>query len=386
MGISRRASRLAPMELANLLRLAAAAGATDICLGIPPVGPPPAVVDAAIGALRSGEHQYADPAGLADLRAAIAGYLAKSRGVTVDPETELTITAGATEGVFVALLTATDPGDEVVLFEPFYESYLGMVELVGAVPVIVPLRRPGWRLDSNALRAAVSSRTRAIVVNTPHNPTGRVFDAGEIEAVLAVCREHGLVCVTDEVYERYVFDGNRHVSPLGLPDGLAHAIVVGSLSKTLEITGWRVGFCVAAPETTAALRRAHERTTVGTSRPMQHGAAALRLDDLPDRTPPVQHQRDLMVAALSELGFEVESPEGGWFLLAGIHRLGRTATALARELVESAGVLVAPGTPFFRDRTEGDRWIRTTYIRDPEATAAALGRLTGHLGAAGRMG
>lgn len=367
------------MQLTNLLRLAAAAGAADICLGIPPNGPPDAVVEAAIGALRSGEHQYADPAGLPELRAAVADYIAKTRGTMVDPGLELTITSGATEGVFVALLTATDPGDEVVLFEPYYESYTGMVTLAGAVPVMVPLRWPGWRIDIGALRARVSGRTRAIVVNSPHNPTGRVFDAAEWDAVLDLCRERDIVCITDETYERYVFSGHRHISPLGMPDGLAHAIVVGSMSKTLEMTGWRIGFCAASARTTSALRRAHERTTVGTSRPLQRGAAALNLDDLPGHLPDIQRRRDQMARTLSELGFEVFTAEGGWFLLAGTHRLNRRATALAQELVESARVLVAPGTSFFSDMAEGDRWIRVTFIRDPHTTAAALERLAGYL-------
>jgi aspartate/methionine/tyrosine aminotransferase len=219
-----------------------------------------------------------------------------------------------------------------------------------------------------------------------------VFDEAEWGAIRDLSVEHDLTCITDEVYEHFVFDGRRHRSPLGDPRWSPesrptvgdHAIVVSSLSKTLEITGWRIGYCVAPPDVTAVLRRAHEHTTLGTARPLQTGAAAMPEFDtlgktLVDRRDRLEHERDLMVDSFRGLGLDVYRPEGGWFIIAGTGPLGLSAGDLARELVDAAGVLVAPGAPFFDDPAEGDRWIRTTFVRDPEATAAALRRLEGHL-------
>ena len=394
MRTSRRAAAVGAMRLAALLRLAEKSGATDIALGLPGGGPPPPVLAGAIGAMSAGLNQYADPHGLAALRGAIADMVGEARNVAVDPQAELTITCGATEGVFVALLATTDPGDEVIVLEPFFELYPGMVRLAGAVPVPVRLTAPAWRLDETALRAAVSTRTRAILVNTPHNPTGRVFDEAEWGAIRGVCVEHDLTCITDEVYEHFAFDGRRHRSPLGdrlwspgaaKPGPGDHAIVVSSLSKTLEITGWRIGYCIAPPEVTAVLRRAHEHTTLGAARPLQAGAAALPdlrtlTASLAGRRDHLERQRDLMTDGLLAAGLDVRRPDGGWYVIAGTGPLGRPASDLATELVDAARVLVAPGTPFFADPADGDRWIRATFVRDPGQTAAALGRMTAHLG------
>jgi aspartate/methionine/tyrosine aminotransferase len=367
------------MELADLLRTAAEVQAIDIALGIPPEGPPGQVVGAAVAALRSGHHQYADPRGTPELCAALTTWLRDGRGLEVDAERELTITCGATEGLFTSLLSVTDPGDEVIIFEPFFELYPGMVELAGAVPRVVPLRPPGWRIDLAAVRAAVTPRTRAILLNTPHNPTGRAFDAAEVGGLVAICADYGLTLITDEVYDRYVFDGRGHVSPLGLPGGADHSMVVCSLSKTLRMTGWRIGFCLASAERTAVLRRVHERTTLGTSRPLQLGAAAMISSGVPDGRPVLQSQRDQMVASLRSAALRLFQPEGGWFLLADVTGLGRSASALADELVRNAKVLVAPGTAFFSRRDEGERWIRVTFARSRSDMSTALERIERHL-------
>lgn len=379
MSFSRRSSTLLSMSLADLLHTAAEVGAVDIALGIPPEGPPDGVVDAAIMALRSGQHQYADPRGVAELRAALAGWVHATRGLNIDAEREITVTSGATEGVFISLLTATNPGDEVITFEPFFELYTGMVQVAGAVPRIVPLRPPGWRIDLADVRKAVTLRTKAILLNTPHNPTGRVFDIAEVEGLIEICAEHDLTLITDEVYDQYVFDGRSHISPIGLPGGVDHSVVVCSLSKTLRMTGWRIGFCLASAERTAVLRRVHERTTLGAAHPLQLGAAALTISTAPDYRPQLQSLRDMFVASLRALGFPLFEPEGGWFLLADAAGFGKPATTLASELVKQAKVLVAPGTPFFSSRAEGERWIRVTFARDPSVTSTALDRIEQHI-------
>ncbi len=373
------------MQLADLLRLAARSGATDIALGVPTGGPTPGMTASVTEALSTDLlNQYADPSGAACLRTALAGWLSRVRGRVVDPDGELTVTCGATEGVFVALLALTDPGDEVLVPEPFFELYPGMVRLAGAVPVPLPLRPPDWRIEARALAAAVTPQTRAILLNTPHNPTGRVFDDAELDLVLELCADRGLMCITDEVYEHFTFDGTRHHSPLTHP-ARDHAVVVSSFSKTLEICGWRVGFCVAAPPVTAALRRVHEHTTLGASHPLQLGAAAalsepeVLVHDLGSRRDRLADQREVMVDALRRCGLRTRTPDGGWFVLAELPPGGDAASALCADLAREARVLVAPGTPFFASHEEGERWVRTTFVRDPDATRSALDRLELHL-------
>ena len=269
---SDRAALLRPMELVRLRRLATDVEALDIAVGIPRQGPPKAAVEAAVAALAEGRHQYVEPAGLPELRAAIAADRGRSTGTAVDPTAEVTVTCGAIEALLVAVLATTDPGDEVLIPEPFYESYPGIVRMAGAVPVAVPLTVPGWQLDVDALRRAVTPRTRAVILNTPHNPTGRVFTSGEMAAVVDLCAERGLVCVTDETYDHYVFDGQPMVSGWSVPGGRARVIVTGGLSKTLRMTGWRIGYCIADPGMTDVLRRVHERTTISAPAPLQYGA------------------------------------------------------------------------------------------------------------------
>ncbi|QFZ78515.1 aminotransferase class I/II-fold pyridoxal phosphate-dependent enzyme [Streptomyces fagopyri] len=368
------------MELAKLQRLGRS-GSLDIALGIPPGDPPAAVVEAAVSALRKGRHQYADTAGLSELRAVIAADALRTHGVVVDPDTEITVTVGATEALLTALLTVTDPGDEVLLFEPYFELYPGIVELAGAVPRFVRLEAPDWRLTEEALTRVLSPRTRAVVLNTPHNPTGRVFDAQELDLLMNLCQERGIACVTDEVYDCTVFDGRRHLSPLAMPGARPTSVIVGSLSKKAQMTGWRIGYCIADPEMTEVLRRIHEHTTVGTNHPLQSGASALKASDVLDGRALFQDRRDELVAGLSSLGFTVRPPEGGWFVFAGTEALGWPARTLSRRLAESAGVLVAPGSPFFQRPEDGDRWIRTTFVRGAETTRAALDRIAAFLAA-----
>jgi aspartate/methionine/tyrosine aminotransferase len=374
--ISRRAAEIPPMALVELLAAAQSRDTYDIALGIPPGDPPPEVVEAAVAALTSGHNQYAPPEGLLAVRERIAEDLLARRGVLVDPVTEVTVTCGATEGVLDALLAVTDPGDEVLVVEPCYETYPGVIGLAGAVAVPVPLTGPGWRLDLDRLAAAVTPRTRAILLNSPHNPTGRVFDAAEVRGILDLCVTRDLVCVTDETYERYVYDGVRHVSPLGLSGAEDHVIVTGSLSKSLRMSGWRVGYVVAAAGLSAAVRQVHERTTIGAARPLQQGVAAFRPGlDTTAEVAEFQRRRDHLVSGLRSLGFAVTEPEGGWFVLAGTGPLGYRSDRFAADLLAATGVLVAPGAAFFSDGAPGLGLVRTTFVRDRDRTVAALARI-----------
>jgi aspartate/methionine/tyrosine aminotransferase len=372
--VSARAGRVAPMELADLMRVAQEANAIDIALGIPQQGPPPSAVLAAVGALQDGRHQYAPPAGLPELRRMIAERAGPIRQWDINPDTEVTITCGATEAAMMALLATTDPGDEVVLLEPYFDVFPGMIELAGAVPKPVGLSQPGWRLDIARVEQAITPRTRAILVNSPNNPTGQVLRRDEVLRLVELCVRHDLVCIADEVYEQFLYHDSTHISPSAMASGRNRTIVVGSLSKSLRMTGWRLGYCIAQPELTAVLRSVHERTTVGTSHALQAGAAASLSEELYTGRA-LQHRRDAVTKRLADLGFDVTPPDGGWFVLAGTETLGFGATELARRLVSEIGVLVAPGTAFFTDRAEGERWIRVTFARDPGATDEALDRI-----------
>lgn len=371
--LSRRAAGIAAMELASVMRLADELGAIDLALGIPEVPPPEDAVDAAVAALTDGQHQYGPPAGLPELRAAVARLAGPPRNWALDPETEVTITCGATEAVLVALLATTDPGDEVLVPEPFFELYPGMVTLAGAIPKPVGLAAPDWRLDLDAVRAQLTPRSKAVLLNTPHNPTGRVFDDAEVDGLLRLCADHDLVCVTDEVYDGFVYNGQPS-SPAADPVHRARTIVAGSLSKSFRMTGWRLGYCLAEPGLTEGLRRVHERTTVGASHPLQRGAAVLAQRHVAEAGT-LRTVRDEVTNRLGKLGFEVYVPDGGWFALANLGGLAASSTELAHRLVREAGVLVAPGTAFFHDRAEGEKWIRVTFARDPAATSEALGRI-----------
>jgi aspartate/methionine/tyrosine aminotransferase len=382
--LSRRTARARPMSLAALLA-SAPADAIDLALGVPPGRPPERVVSAAVEALRTGQHQYIDAAGLPSLRQAVADELRRTRAADLDPDREVTITCGSTNAAMAALLAVTDPGDEVLIPQPYFENHPAAVDLVGARPVFVPLTRPGWRLDPDALRQAVGPRTRAVLISTPHNPTGRVFDDTELAGVLELCRQHELICITDETYDRYVYDGRRHVSPLaaGRPD--PQAIVCGSLSKSMQVSGWRIGWCAAPADLMAGVRAAQTRMTLGAATPLQHAVLAGLGDGADDSDLPVsafEQRRNQLVTGLRALGFTVEAAEGGWFLFAGVPRPGYSAEELTRLLAQQAGLLLAPGTSFFDDPADGAGWVRLSLVRDAETTERGLRALGRFLAAA----
>lgn len=381
--VGQRAAGLRDLVLAPMIQLARELDAADLAIGIPPGNPPAAAVSAATRAMRSGLNQYADPSGVPHLREMLAERIAARNGTGIDPTTELTVTAGSTEAVLVSLLTVTDPGDEVIVIEPAFETYSGAVRLAGCVLVPVRLRNPGWRLDLDRLAAAFTERTAAVIVNTPHNPTGRVFSREEMAGLLALCEQHGVVCVSDEVYADFVFDRRAHVSALDFPQHREHRIVSASLSKANEMAGWRIGYCVATPRLTAVLRKVHERTSFSTSTPLQHGAAAVANATCgPDQ---FEHRRKEMVDRLRDMGFDVHPPEGGWYVMAGTEPLGLDAERLSDALLRTARVLVVPGTPFFENTADGRRWIRTTFVKDPVRQTAALDAMEAHLPAVAKV-
>jgi len=339
----------------EVTRWADETGALNLAQGFPDYDPPALVLEAAQRAIAAGENQYSVTWGDPRLRQAIARKVSRFWGVPIDPQQQITVTCGATEGVAASLLAVLNPGDEVILLEPFYENYLPVSHLAGATAKFVRLSPPEYRVEEEALRAAITPRTRALVLNTPGNPTGHVLSAEELEAVRRVCLEHDLILITDEIYEHFVYDGRRHIPPTTLPDMAERTISVGGLSKTLAITGWRIGYVIAPPQLSNAVRKVHDFLTVGAPSPLQV-AAAEALDSLPDsyytdlaRT--YHAKRDRFVRLLQEAGFRCRAPEGAYYVLAEAPMLaGLDDTSASRELIRRVGIAAVPGSSFYETK------------------------------------
>jgi len=339
----------------EVTRWADESGALNLAQGFPDYDPPALVLEAAQRAIASGENQYSVTWGDPRLREAIARKVSRFWGVPVDPQQHITVTCGATEGVAASLLAVLNPGDEVILLEPFYENYLPVSHLAGATAKFVRLAPPEYRIDEDALRAAITPRTRALVLNTPGNPTGHVLSQEEVEAVRRVCLEHDLILITDEIYEHFIYYGRRHIPPATLPGMRERTISVGGLSKTLAITGWRIGYVIAPPELSNAVRKVHDFLTVGAPSPLQV-AAAEALDTLPDSyytdlAAAYQVKRDRFVNLLRQAGFECRTPEGAYYVMAQAPMLaGLSDTDAARELIRRVGIAAVPGSSFYETK------------------------------------
>ena len=349
--------------------------AVNFAQGFPDFQPDPRIVEAAVRALHDGHHQYATTWGAPQLRRAVARKQSAAWERDVDPDTEVTVSCGATEAMIAAMLAAVDPGDEVVVFEPFYENYGPDCVISGAVPRFVTLNAPDWSFDVQALRGAFTSRTRAIVVNTPHNPTGKVFSRVELELIASLCVEHDVIAITDEIYEHLVYRG-RHISLATLPGMAERTITISGASKTFSVTGWRIGWLIAAPELSGAIRKVHDFLTVGAAHPLQVAVAeALEL-------PPsfythllgdYQERRDALVAGLVESGFEAAAPDGAYYVMAGIGRFGAgDDVELARRLIEQCAVATVPGSSFYHDPALGRQQVRFSFPKRLETIDKGL--------------
>ena len=338
--------------------------AVNFAQGFPDFATDSRIVEAAAKALRDGFNQYATTWGAPQLRQAVARKQSMAWGQEVDPEREVTVSCGATEAMIAAMLAAVDPGDEVVIFEPFYENYGPDCIISGAVPRYVTLRAPDWSFDADELRHAFNSRTRAIVVNTPHNPTGKVFSRPELQLIAELCIEHGAIAITDEIYEHLVYQG-EHVSIATLPGMAGRTITISGASKTFSVTGWRVGWLVASSSLTAGIRKVHDFLTVGAAHPLQIAVAtALELPPsfYVELLGDYRERRDAIVTGLQECGFDAVAPDGAYYVMAGIGAFGfDDDTAMARHLIEKVAVATVPGSSFFHNPSEGRGHLRFSF-------------------------
>jgi len=377
--VSRKAKRFTESVIREMTRLCRQHGAVNLAQGFPDFAAPEAIKDAACRAIRDDVNQYAITWGAPSLRAAIAAKQKRCYGMDVDPEREIAVTCGATEAMMAAILAIVDPGDEVVVFEPFYENYGPDAILAGAVPRFVRLRPPDWTFDPEELAAAFTDKTRGIILNTPNNPTGKVFTSDELETIATLCRKWDVVAFSDEIYEHIIYDGATHVPIATLPGMADRTVTINALSKTYSVTGWRVGWTIASPQLTAGIRKVHDFLTVGAAAPLQEaGAVALGFPESYYRTLADAYvlRRDLLLGGLRGVGFQCEAPRGAYYILADAASLGcRDDVAFARRLVESAGVGAVPGSSFFANPESGRSLLRFAFPKTEATLREAVARL-----------
>ncbi len=380
------AQRLAPFGttiFSSITALAERHGAINLAQGFPDFDAPPAVVEAAVAALRAGQNQYARSMGHPDLVRSIAAFYARRYGLELDPMAEVAVTCGATEGIAAALLGLLNPGDEVVVLEPTYDSYAACLAMAGAVPRFVTLRFPDFGLDPAELRAAAGPRCRAILLNSPHNPTGKVLDDAELRLVADLCRERDLIAITDEVYEHLTFDGRRH-RPLATLEGMwERTLTLSSAGKTLACTGWKVGWAVGPATLVAGLQAAHQFLTFCAATPLQ-AAVAFALDSLDD--PALDHlrteytaRRDYLCSGLERFGLRVARPQGTYFVLADFSALSdEDDRVFVERLIRERGVAAIPPSVFYpRHPAEGRHLLRFAFCKRLATLELAMERFAG---------
>ena len=378
-----RTAGLVESVIREMTRLALEHGAVNLSQGYPDFPAPREIKEAAKRAIDADINQYAITWGAKSFRDALAREASKTLGWDVNPETEITVCCGATEAMFASFMGVLNPGDEVIVIEPFYENYGPDAHLSGASIRTVALQPPDWRLDAERLRAAITPRTRALVVNTPHNPSGKVFAEAELRAIAELCVERDLLAFTDEIYEHIVYDGAEHRFLARQPGMAGRTVTISALSKTYSVTGWRVGWAVAAAPLTAALRKVHDFLTVASPAPLQAaGVAALSLpaEFYARLARDYRARRDLLVSALRTAGFAVSEPRGAYYAMADItpHREAMGAvddTDFCRRLVVEAGVAAVPGSSFYGRPADGRHFARFAFPKRHETLEAAGERL-----------
>ena len=377
--LNRNLAGLGTTIFAEMSELAAVTGSVNLGQGFPDTDGPREIARAAADAIMAGRgNQYPPGAGIPELRRAIADHQTRFYGLAVDPDREVLVTAGATEAIAAALLALVEPGDEVIAFEPYYDSYAACIAMAGGIRVPVTLRAPGFRPDLDALSAAVTGRTRLILLNSPHNPTGSVFTRAELTAIADIACEHDLLVVSDEVYEHMVFDG-EHVAVATLPGMRERTVSISSAAKTFSFTGWKIGWVTGAPELVSAVRTVKQFLTYVSGGPFQYAISeALGLPDEYYRSIPadLSVKRDLMTRGLAEAGFDVYVPQGTYFITTDIRPFGDTSgLEFCRKLPHVAGVVAIPSVVFYDHRDEGQFQVRFAFCKKEEVLMEALSRL-----------
>jgi aminotransferase len=381
--VSQKAARFTESVIREMTREALKHGAVNLSQGFPDFAAPEDIKQAAMMAIEKDVNQYAITWGSRDFREAIARKTKWSLGLEIDPETEITVTCGSTEGMIATMMATVDPGEEVVVFEPFYENYAPDAILSGAKPRYIPLRAPDWTFDREELRAAFSERTKAIIVCNPNNPTGKVFSRDELEFIAALCREFDALCFTDEIYEHILYPREgadiRHISMAQLEGMRDRTVVVNSMSKTYSVTGWRVGYCIAPPAITGAIRKVHDFLTVGAAAPLQAaGAYALSLptDYYEKLQTEYQRRRDMLIPTQQAAGFKTFQPDGAYYVMTDISDFGfESDVAFTKHLIREIGVACVPGSSFYSDPARGSQQVRFCFCKRDETLSAAAERL-----------
>jgi aspartate/methionine/tyrosine aminotransferase len=377
--ISRKAESFTESVIREMTRLAMEHDAINLAQGFPDFAAPAPVKEAAQGAIGADVNQYSVTWGAPTFRRAIADKYERFYGLRVDPETEICVTCGSTEAMMAAMLGVIDPGDEVIVFEPFYENYGPDAIIAGAVPRYVQLHPPDWSFDDRDLERAFGNRTRGIIVNTPNNPTGKVFTRAELEAIAALCNRYGVVAFTDEIYEHITYEGASHIPLVTVPGMEDRTVTVSALSKSYSVTGWRVGWTIACPALTRGIRTVHDFLTVGSPAPLQEaGVVALGLPDTYYDTLAREYleRRDLILEVLGGAGLETTKPYGAYYVLADVSHLGFDGDAeAAGYLVRELGVASVPASSFYSNPAMGARHLRFSFSKRLETLRAAGERL-----------
>ncbi len=381
--ISKKASLFTESVIREMTREALKHGAVNLSQGFPDFAAPEDIKRVAMQAIADDINQYAITWGARPFREAIATKTKRYLDLDIDPETEITVTCGSTEGMIAAMMATVDPGEEVVIFEPFYENYAPDAILSDATPRYVPLRAPDWTFDEQELRAAFNSKTKAIIVCNPNNPTGKVFTRSEMEFIAGLCQEFDALCFTDEIYEHIIYPRAgaeiAHISMAQLPGMRERTVIVNSMSKTYSVTGWRVGYCIAPPPITGAIRKVHDFLTVGAAAPLQAaGAYALSLpqqyyDHLQSE---YERRRDLLLPVLENAGFATFRPDGAYYIMTDISEFGfADDVEFTKHLIREVGVACVPGSSFYSIPERGRQQVRFCFCKKDETLELAAERL-----------
>ena len=355
--------------------------AVNLGQGFPNFPGPDFIKDAAIQAIQNDINQYPPGSGLPSLRQAIAKKMARFYGLPVNPDNEITVTQGATEAIYASILGLVDPGDEVIIFEPFYESYLPAVQMAGGVPKFYTLRPPDWAIAEDELAALFSNKTKLILINTPHNPTGKVYSEKEMRLIANLCQKHDVIAITDEVYEHIIFDGKKHVCLAALPGMANRTVTISSAGKTFSMTGWKIGWAIAAPELTQSLFRVHQFATYCAAAPFQEAVAtAMQCPDsyYTELRDMYQSSRDFLVDALEEAQLNPVVPKGTYFIITDISHLGfADDVAFCRFLTTEVGVTAIPPGAFYHNPADGAGLARFAFCKTRDMLEEAANRLAG---------